>query len=135
MARRANRRMNAMVDAGSPSYSSAPMRLRILRSWLLVVPLALLPTVALADTAGMKPAGGAKPTATATATSSAGLKSNAPPPPTGPLFDGLDALEKSDYATAEKTLKAITGKDAAKATLGLARLAFETGKYEDAITA
>src|SRR5437764_15083352 len=122
--------IDAMVVRGSPSYSSSPMRLRILRRLSFIVPLALFCSGAIADTAGMKPAGGAKPATSASA--SAGLKINTPPPPTGPLYDGLDALEKSDYAAADKTLKAITGKDAAKATIGLARVAFETGKDEEA---
>lgn len=112
------------------------LRRRLLRPFLLLAPIVLVASSALADTAGMKPAAGAKPSATAngTSTSAAGLKTNAPPPATGPLAEGLDALEKSDYAAAEKSLKSVSGKDAAKATIGLARLQFETGRYEDAAT-
>ena len=100
----------------------------------LILPIALVSSGAPAQTAGMKLPGG-KPSSAATTTASAGLKSNAPPPAmTGKLGEGWAALEKSDYAEAKKALEAATGKDAAKATVGLARLLLETGKYEDAVT-
>ncbi len=99
---------------------------------VLLVPMAFGPLSARAD----EPAGLKKPTATtATAgagTSSAGIKSNAPPKPTGKLAEGMEALDKAEYVGAEKLLKAATGKDVAKATVGLARIAYETGKYADA---
>jgi tetratricopeptide (TPR) repeat protein len=102
----------------------------------LLGPLFLAPLTAkdaLADQPGLKPI----PTATTTAkpttsATTAGLKSNAPPKPTGKLAEGLEALEKADYVNAEKLLKAATGKDVAKATIGLARVAYETGKLTDA---
>ena len=102
----------------------------------MLLPLLLVGVVGVGHAdqgAGIKPSPSSKPaaTSTATTTASAGIKSNAPPPPTGKLATGLEALEKSDYATAEKDLKAATGKDVAKATIGLARIACDTGKYGD----
>lgn len=53
---------------------------------------------------------------------------------TGKLASGLDAVEKGEFAAAEKDLKGASGKDAARATIGLARIAYETGKYAEAET-
>ncbi|MBI5532076.1 MAG: tetratricopeptide repeat protein [Deltaproteobacteria bacterium] len=56
-------------------------------------------------------------------------------PRTG-LSGGLDALEHSDYATAEKELTAANkGADKQKASLGLARLYLTVGKYKEAVDA
>ena len=107
-------------------------RLAALLPWIL--PIALVSSGAPAQTAGMK-SPVAKASVAATTTSSAGLKPNVPPPAmTGKIGEGWAALEKSDYAEAKKALEAVTGKDAGKATVGLARLLLETGKYEDAVT-
>jgi tetratricopeptide (TPR) repeat protein len=53
-------------------------------------------------------------------------------PPTGPLATGLAALAASDYPTAETDLAQVKGANEADAKLGLARAAFEQGKYADA---
>ncbi|MDB4940571.1 MAG: hypothetical protein JWP97_105 [Labilithrix sp.] len=52
--------------------------------------------------------------------------------PTGPLATGLAALAATDYAAAEKDLGSVKGAGEAEAKLGLARAAFEQGKYGDA---
>ncbi len=93
-----------------------PLRLlrRLSALTLLFAATALAP-MAHAGDAGMKPAG-----------------ASAKPAPTGKLASGLEALEKSDYATAEADLKAVSGKDAAKATVGLAHLQYDTGRYAEA---
>jgi tetratricopeptide (TPR) repeat protein len=108
-----------MPNAPSSSPSPTPSRLfRRLAPLALLLPLIAFAPIASAGPgeAGIKPAG----------------SSSAKPAPTGKLGTGLEALEKSDYATAEADLKAVTGKDVARATVGLARLAYETGKYADA---
>jgi len=92
------------------------------RTPLLVLPLLVLPLLVAQPSSAQK-AGIAKP-----ATSSSVFV------PTGKLASGLESVEKSDYTAAEKDLKAVTGKDAARATVGLARIAFDTGKYSDAET-
>lgn len=89
---------------------------------LLIVTAALLPLLAAYPSSAEK-AGISKP-----ATSSSVFA------PTGKLASGLEAVEKADYVNAEKDLKAVTGKDTARATIGLARIAFDTGKYSDAET-
>ncbi|MBI2394393.1 MAG: tetratricopeptide repeat protein [Deltaproteobacteria bacterium] len=93
-----------------------------MRRRLLVLPLLLVPFLAAGPSAAQK-AGIAKP-----ATSSSVFV------PTGKLASGLEALERSEYAAAEKDLKSVTGKDAARATVGLARAAYDTGRYADAET-
>ncbi len=99
-----------MLSGRRPSYHVNPP----MRRSLLVLPLLLLPVfVTPAATADIK-----QPVVAFE--------------PTGKLKSGLEALEKAEYATAEKDLKAVTGKDAARATIGLARIAYETGKYADA---
>jgi tetratricopeptide (TPR) repeat protein len=55
---------------------------------------------------------------------------SAQPKPTGPLADGLAALNASDYAKAETELNKVKGQPDAEAAL--ARVALEQGKYEDA---
>lgn len=50
-------------------------------------------------------------------------------PPSGPLASGLTALAASDYATAEAELAKVKGAGEADAKIGLARAAFEQGKY------
>ena len=94
---------------------ATPLRLAPLL--LLLAPIAFGPVSARAG----EPAGLKKPvptaTATATASGTAGIKSNAPPKPTGKLAEGLEALDKADYVEAEKLLKAATGKDVAKANV------------------
>ena len=52
--------------------------------------------------------------------------------PSGPLATGLAALAASEYATAETELAQVKGAGEADAKLGLARAAFEQGKYADA---
>jgi tetratricopeptide (TPR) repeat protein len=103
--------------------TTSPLRLlRRLARGLAPVSL-LVPLIAFAPSAIAGPAeAGIKPAGSATTR----------PAPTGKLGTGLEALEKSDYATAEADLKAVTGKDVAKATVGLAQLAYETGKYPEA---
>src|SRR5438874_2501819 len=95
--------------------------------------LAIVPLFVAAPSAAEK-AGIAKPQPTATAT---GTSSAAKPKPkgfvaTGKLASGLESLEKADYAAAKKDLDAVSGKDAARATVGLARIAYDTGKYAEA---
>jgi tetratricopeptide (TPR) repeat protein len=67
-------------------------------------------------------------------------KKGAPPPPAKPpprvgLQGGLDALEASEYATAEAELTKASQNAAEKgrALVGLARVALATGRYADAI--
>lgn len=107
-----------MLLAGWTSYAADPMRAKP----LLLLPLLVLPLLFAPPSAAQK-AGIAKP-----ATSSSVFV------PTGKLASGLEALEKSEYAAAEKDLKAVTGKDAARATIGLARIAFDQGRYGDVET-
>ncbi len=87
---------------------------------LLILPLLVLPLFASAPSSAQK-AGISKPASSSSVFA-----------PTGKLATGLEAVEKADYAAAEKDLKAVTGKDAARATVGLARIAYDTGKYGDA---
>jgi tetratricopeptide (TPR) repeat protein len=54
-----------------------------------------------------------------------------PPPPT-PLASALAQADASDYASAEKSLAAITGQGRAEALLALGRIAFERGRFADA---
>jgi Tfp pilus assembly protein PilF len=49
-----------------------------------------------------------------------------------PLKQALERVEASDYDAAEKSLLAIKGADESGAKLGLAEIAFQRGKYEDA---
>jgi tetratricopeptide (TPR) repeat protein len=67
-------------------------------------------------------------------------KKGAPPPPVKPpprvgLQGGLDALEASEYATAEAELTKAsqTPADKGKALVGLARVALATGRYAEAV--
>ena len=79
------------------------------------------------------PAQGRKPRGSAPAKPPA---SSAPVLPTAPktgLAGGLEALARSDYATAEKELTAASkGGERQKALLGLARLNLAVGKYKEA---
>lgn len=99
------------------SYAPDPMR-----KPLLVLPLLVLPLLVSPPSAAQK-AGIAKPAASSSVFV-----------PSGKLASGLEALEKSEYAAAEKDLKAVTGKDAARATIGLARIAYDKGQYGDTET-
>ncbi len=68
----------------------------------------------------------------------AGLKpsttsaSSAAAKPTGKLGSGLEALERAEYSAAEADLKAVSGKDAARAQAALARAAYEQGRFAEA---
>ncbi|MGZ3423772.1 MAG: tetratricopeptide repeat protein [Polyangiales bacterium] len=100
---------------------------------LSIFALALIPLFVASPSAAEK-AGIAKPQPTATAT---GTGSAAKPKPkgfvaTGKLATGLEALEKAEYASAKTAFDGVTGKDQARATIGLARIAYDTGKYGDA---
>jgi tetratricopeptide (TPR) repeat protein len=93
----------------------------LLVSLLPVLPFALVaaPMPSSAQSAAKPPAGLEKP-------KSAGFV------PTGKLASGLAALEKAEFAAAKKDLEAVTGKDQARATVGLARVAYDTGKFAEA---
>ncbi|MFI5299888.1 MAG: tetratricopeptide repeat protein [Polyangiales bacterium] len=89
------------------------------------------------DVAGVKPSHPTTSTSTSTiATATIGAPVPVPPwlARTGKLASGWEALEKGDFATAEADLKTVTGADSARATLGLARVAYEAGKLADAET-
>jgi tetratricopeptide (TPR) repeat protein len=74
---------------------------------------------------GRKPPAGNRPTAPVV-----------PATPRTGLAGGLDALERSDYATAEKELTAANkGADRQKALLGLAKLHLTVGRYKEAVDA
>ena len=89
---------------------------------LLILTAALLPLLAAYPSSAEK-AGISKPASSSSVFA-----------PTGKLATGLEAVEKAEYVAAEKDLKAVTGKDVARATIGLARIAYDTGKYGDAET-
>ncbi len=105
-----------MISGPRASYASTPMRFRP----LLLVPVLLAPLL-FAEPSSAQKAGISKPAAASSVFT-----------PTGKLASGLEALERAEYAAAEKDLKAVSGKDAARATIGLARVAFDTGKYAEA---
>ncbi|MBX3229883.1 MAG: tetratricopeptide repeat protein [Labilithrix sp.] len=60
----------------------------------------------------------------------AGSTLSAQPKPSGPLAEGLAALNASEYAKAEAELAKVKGQP--EAAFGLARAAFEQGKFDDA---
>ena len=101
--------------------------------------VSLLSTLSLfAGPTAAEKAGIAKPATTASTTASgkAGIAKPAGSvvgfQATGKLGSGLEALEKAEYAAAKKDLEAVSGKDLARATIGLARIAYDAGKYAEA---
>ena len=86
----------------------------------------------LAEKAGIAKPAGSAPAPTGKASVAKPASSVVGFQATGKLATGLEALEKSDYATAKKDLEAVSGKDLARATIGLARIAFDSGRYADA---